>query len=426
MYRLLIIADDFTGALDTGEKLSAYEVKVLVKVGNVTLLDEPSDCTDVLVIDAETRHLDKAEAYKTVYEIVKKAVSLGIPHIFKKTDSALRGNIGSELQAVLDAGGEKCVPFIPAFPQINRTTENGIHYIDGVEVSQSVFGRDPFEPVTISDVNKLIGLQSDIPCVNITSLDSDKLSEEGILIFDAKTDKEIAEIAVKLEQRGLTKITAGCAGFGTILPRLLSLKKKERNNTVRLSEKLVVICGSVNPITLKQLDYAEKTGFERFRLTPEQKLTENYWCDENGNKTLEHLQELVSDYDRVIIDSNDVGNNESTLNLAKEKGMNIDDIRLRISTTLGRIVEQLFPNPKLGTLLVTGGDTLLQCMKYMKVHTLEPVCEFEAGIVLSGFTYNGSKRYVITKSGGFGSEKLLTDIALRLADKAKDNKEELC
>ena len=68
----------------------------------------------------------------------------------------------------------------------------------------------------------------------------------------------------------------------------------------------------------------------------------------------------------------------------------------------------------MGTLLITGGDTLLQCMDYMGVHEIEPLGEMDAGVVLSRFTYHGITRYVISKSGGFGAENLLTELAAAL------------
>ena len=52
---LLIIADDFTGALDTGVQFAARGIRTRVVVGaNATLIQQD---TDVLVVDTETRHL---------------------------------------------------------------------------------------------------------------------------------------------------------------------------------------------------------------------------------------------------------------------------------------------------------------------------------------------------------------------------------
>ena len=86
-----------------------------------------------------------------------------------------------------------------------------------------------------------------------------------------------------------------------------------------------------------------------------------------------------------------------------------------ISGSVGQMFGALFGSEHLGTLLLTGGDTLLQCMNSVGARELEPVCELESGIVLARFTYQGRTRYVITKSGGFGQEDLLVELADRIA-----------
>ena len=69
-----------------------------------------------------------------IRSIAQRAVAAHIGCVYKKTDSALRGNIGAERSAVLDGSGEKCLSFIPALPGMNRITVGGVHYIDGVPV----------------------------------------------------------------------------------------------------------------------------------------------------------------------------------------------------------------------------------------------------------------------------------------------------
>ena len=158
MLRLLMIADDFTGALDTGVQLAAHGIPTQVVVGQADL----SACSStVLVVDTETRHLSAAKAAEAVARLTRSAVENGVGCIYKKTDSALRGNIGAELAALLKASGARNLPFLPAFPQIGRTTKKGVHYIDGVPVNESPFGIDPFEPVRCAEVTKLIHLQTD-------------------------------------------------------------------------------------------------------------------------------------------------------------------------------------------------------------------------------------------------------------------------
>ena len=107
MLRLLMIADDFTGALDTGVQLAAHGIPTQVVVGQADL----SACSStVLVVDTETRHLPAAKAAKAVEELTRSAVENGVGCIYKKTDSALRGNIGAELAALLKAIYPFCRP----------------------------------------------------------------------------------------------------------------------------------------------------------------------------------------------------------------------------------------------------------------------------------------------------------------------------
>ena len=103
MIHLFVIADDFTGALDTGVQFASYGAATKVVVGTGLQALEADAQTQVLVVDAETRHLPAAQAYDTVYRLVRWAKEKKIGCIYKKTDSALRGNIGAELSAALAA-----------------------------------------------------------------------------------------------------------------------------------------------------------------------------------------------------------------------------------------------------------------------------------------------------------------------------------
>lgn len=416
MAQLLIIADDFTGALDTAVQFASYSADIRVLTGPDADLGLVQNC-QILVVDAETRHLSASQAYDAVARIVRQAVELDIPHIYKKTDSALRGNVGAELSALLELSGEPWLPFLPAFPQMGRITRAGIQYIGSTPVAHSVFGKDPFEPVRHSTIASLIGEQSRIPIHSCPALShSDPLPrEEGITVFDSATVEDLERTGRRLLEAGKLRIMAGCAGFGTVLPSLLGLNVRPPAATPRLDPRLLIICGSVNPITTAQLDAAEKAGFLRIRLTPEQKLDPDYWLTPQGSAEFDVLGGILEEYPLRIIETNDAGGNQPTADYAAAKGMTTEDVRLGIAQSVGYMVSRLFSAPALGTLLVTGGDTLLQCMDYMGVHELQPVSELESGVVLSRFTYQGCTRYIISKSGGFGGPGLIQSIVSKLA-----------
>lgn len=409
MVRLLIIADDFTGALDTGVQLAASGAGTRV-ITNTDALWKSAGEAEVLVIDAETRHLPAEMAGEAVREIVRGASARNIPHIYKKTDSALRGNIGAELTALLEAGGEEVLPFLPAYPQINRNTIGGIHFIGEVPVAQSIFGADPYEPVAHSRISELIAEQSPVlvHSVDINIGIPDK--GPGIYVFDAKTPGDLKAAGESLARRGRLRIMAGCAGFGAVLPDLLHLERRRAEKKPELDERLLVVCGSMNPITLSQIAEAEKAGFSHWRLTPRQKLQDGYWQSQDGRAAVGELSRHLRSHGSVILDSNDAGGNQPTAQHAAKCGLGTEDIRTGVSRSIGKIVGELFADENIGTLLITGGDTLLQCMNEMGVTEMEPVCEMRPGVVLSRFLYKGRCRHVVSKSGGFGDKTLFIEL----------------
>ena len=412
---LLIIADDFTGALDTGVQFAARGIKTRVVVGADAALTHQN--ADVLVVDTETRHLPAAQAYAAVEGLVQRAKYAGFAYLYKKTDSALRGNVGAELAALLSASSSRQLAFLPAFPQMNRVTKNGVQYIDGVPVTESPFGVDPFEPVRHAAVTDLLAEQTDLPAASFPALAADGSvpAEDGILVFDAATVDELRSTGRALLNNGGLRVLAGCAGFGAVLPELLGLGGADVTCPA-LDPRLLVICGSVNAITLAQLDKAEQAGFTRLRLTPHQKLMPDYWRSADGRMTLDHIEETLAAHPYNIIETNDEGGNEPTTAAADALGLTREAMRVRIASGVGQLVGALFASPAVGTLLLTGGDTLLQCMNSVGVHELEPICEMERGVVLARFGCGGTTRYVITKSGGFGQADLLTALAKRIAD----------
>lgn len=421
MILLLIIADDFTGALDTGVQFAARGVRTRVVVGADAEVSAPG--ADVLVVDTETRHLPARAAYQMVEALTARACRAGVKYIYKKTDSALRGNIGAELEALLHASGERQLPFLPAFPQTGRVTRGGVHYVDGVPVAESPFGADPFEPVRHSVVTELIAEQTALPARSCPAQEEGQSvpQEEGILVFDAVSTGDLERTGRQLlAQQGL-HIMAGCAGFGAVLPELLGLASDRPAALPELDPRLLVVCGSVNPITLSQLDEAERAGFARLRLTPRQKLEPGYWQSGEGRQELARIEALLRHTPRCIIETNDAGGNQPTADYAAQLGIDRETLRVRIAGSLGHLVGGLFTSPALGTLLLTGGDTLLQCMNCIGVNELEPICELEKGVVLARFAYQGCTRHIITKSGGFGQETLLTDLAERISHSSDAN-----
>lgn len=409
MIKLLILADDFTGGLDTGVQFASRGVPTCVITDPAADYLSEADSSEVLVVVAETRHAAPEKAYQTVYDAVRRGIGAGIPFIYKKTDSALRGNIGAELTAVLEASGENLLPFIPALPAMKRTTRGGVHYINGTPVAESVFGRDPFEPVRESEVAKLIAAQSTAAARSLSPEELD--GAEGIAVLDAGTETDLIRAGQAAKRRNGLRISAGCAGFASVLPELLELAAHEQTKLPKLDRGLFVLCGSVNPITQRQLDHGETHGFERIHISPAEKLHPERFPDGPGKEALARWKQRILETPWLILDANDTDPaNRETAEEARKEGFTTEDIRQRISASLGRILNAVSDVPAERTMLITGGDTLLQGMNSMQVYRMFPLAEVFPGVVLSRVPLHGRERLVITKSGGFGEASLLTDL----------------
>ena len=417
MVKLLVIADDFTGAMDTGVQFRGKGTVLRVYTPEKSCFDDLSSEVNVLIVDTESRHLPAQQAAQIVQAVTAEAVAVGVRCIYKKTDSGLRGNIGAELAAALKASGKKRLHFIPAYPQLGRITRNGIHYIDGVPVAQSVFGVDPFEPVRFSQVQEIIQSQTDIPAVLATD---ENLPAEGIMIFDAESTNDLHMIAHRLWEENDLQLLAGCAGFAAVLPELLMLEQSDETLPTFVPQ-LLTVCGSINPITLKQLDTAEAAGVPRIRLNVSQKLDASWLESQEAEAVIEAWKVLSQNHISTIIECDGLGQPEELERVRKALGLDLEQMRCRISQTMGAILKRLLDMGLDATLLVTGGDTVMAFMEQIGQRELIPLRELTSGVVLSQICYRGKHYNLMSKSGGFGTLQILEELETILTIQEKGN-----
>jgi uncharacterized protein YgbK (DUF1537 family) len=70
MIKLVVIADDFTGALDTAVQFAKRGIKTLVTADATVDLASFDEEIEVLTIDIESRHLNSEAAYARVQNTV--------------------------------------------------------------------------------------------------------------------------------------------------------------------------------------------------------------------------------------------------------------------------------------------------------------------------------------------------------------------
>ena len=109
---LTIIADDLTGACDTG--------CLFAGPAPVGVIAEPAlarSDAGVVAVDTESRALAADDAGSRIHATVSRlGPRLHAGPLFKKIDSTLRGPLAAELAALLDSGDWDGALVCPAFP----------------------------------------------------------------------------------------------------------------------------------------------------------------------------------------------------------------------------------------------------------------------------------------------------------------------
>ncbi len=408
----MMVADDYTGALDTGVKLAQQGVPtavISVEEANAQALEQAAE---VLVVCTETRHKTPGEAYAAVYNLVRAARGRWPEAaLYKKTDSALRGNVGSELSAMLDAAGAWDMAYVPALPSQGRVTVRGYQLDHGRPIHESVFARDCYDPVIRAYIPDILAQQTSVRTVCVAKGEegqSREPHEKTIWVYDSETEQDLRDVARALKEQGWEKITAGCAGFAGQLAELLGLAGRKRQRERPRVGWHCVICGSVNPITVCQLEAVEREGVRVINLPAESILGKSFDAAALAREVLANVPEGGG----FAVTTLDAGEAQEKIAYARRQGLGMEEMRELISQRLGLLTRQLCEVDEGLVPMLIGGDTLCGFLRAVGGGTVYPLWEVQPGCVLSQYGPPGHRRWMMTKSGGAGGE----DVLLRLRD----------
>ena len=401
MPKLLIIADDFTGAMDTGVQLAQFNIETLVMphwppTGEITYN------STVLSINANTRHLSPKQA-KNIYAEILLAYGK-VPYLYLKTDSALRGNLSAGFFALITEKPEP-VFFIPAYPAVNRWTKDGYHYINEELLEHSVFSKDPRTPTLESYIPTL--LTADYPVTTqllSTDFSETEFSTDTVYIVDSKTEKDIITIGNKLKKQGFPRKTAGCAGFASMFPEVLSLKEKAKPPLPPEPSPTLFLSGSANAITFAQLRKAEEQGYKIISIPPELKLR---GIKKEGQRFSDFCKEIVEGLKagQSVLVATARGEQE----LLTEENISAFVFQQTLEEIFAKTAQSVVKNFPLKNLAIFGGDTGLSVISALGIQSLLLLEEVQPGVPLSVAKGELPIR-LVTKSGGLGGVDVVKKI----------------
>lgn len=419
MVNMAIIADDLTGAADTGVQFGPYTNNTILISYDKLLSGSLKDFglpIQALAVYTNSRSLKTGLAKERLSRVARKVFALRPKRVYKKIDSCLRGNVGAEVDAITDEMGYDLSFIAPALPEMGRTTLHDIHLVEGVPLDQTEISRDPVNPVSESRLSRAVssGSHYEVGHVDFRFVDG---SEEGLtaeidrlvhcgakhLVFDAINQIHLNKIA----HLGLVwpkkVLLVGSAGLAKSLGRSFSKRPviREYDRMALPEGNHLLVCGTASERTNMQISVLTETyPYEVIFLRPD--LLADPGRREELLMYVPLAHSILSKKSLVIR----IGHAET------------QKIQMTVITKpwppeqivkgLGLFVSMVLIRVKPASLFLTGGDTATEVLESIGIKALRLFGEIAPGMVygmVKGETAEGLS--IVTKAGAFGNDRTL-------------------
>jgi len=397
--RVAVIADDLTGAADTGVQLvrAGYRTAVLFRGEEMPAAD-----LDAVALDTDSRTRPAGFAAKRVIEAARAVRDAQV--VYKKLDSTLRGNVAAELSAALGATRRARVLVAPAFPAAGRTTVGGVQLVHGVPVHETEMRNDPRTPVREGHVPTLLrGSFHSVATLGVDDLaDPEKVRKtlEGneCVVADAERDADL-EALVRAVPDPSGVLWAGSAGLalalGGVYPGPRAGEVPALPAPVR---RVLVVIGSLSGVSREQL--GRLVGEYGDVAAP---------VDANRRGAVEQAAERAR---RALS-----GGPCAVVHSPGERGA--PGTGGPVVRSLAEVAARLSGSGLFDALVMTGGSTAVRVALRLGASGIGLGGEVEAGVPWG--TLIGPNPYrVVTKAGGFGGPDTLVGVVRSLVQSGEE------
>ena len=414
MQKYIVIADDLTGSNATCslfKKIGLRAASILKLQGDINY------DVDVISYSTASRGLDKEEAYKKVSEAIKILKNKDVLVYNKRIDSTLRGNIGTEINAMLDnLEDDRIAVVIPSYPDSGRIVVNKTMLVNGVLLENSDAGKDPKTPIKTSCVESLIqkGIKysstyftlSDIeqPIEEIVKKIQEAIKKSRVLIFDAVNNEDIIKISKAIIHSDIDIVTVDPGPF-----TLYYSKELQKKN--HLEKKILMVIGSVTATTKKQIEYIlQEEDIFLVKMKVED-FFEKETCLKEIERVITYIKKGIASYDLFLVTTSPIGDEKKAdlQKLAENLNTTVEEISKIIANTLTEtIVKILKETQKFEGIYSSGGDitiALLEKLKAIGVEIREEVIPLAAYGRIIGGDFPNLK--LVSKGGMVGDEKTI-------------------
>lgn len=423
MIQCAVIADDLTGGNATGVLLAkmGYRANTILNGNSQKVSANVRENCDCLIYSTDSRAVSPEEAYERVFNVTKNLAddAANIKVWSKRIDSTLRGNLGSETDAMIDAvssmTGENVIAVsAPCFPSSGRTLVGGYLLVDGLPLHKTNIAIDPKTPVKTSDMASLFKSKYKVASIGLNGLmnGKHKLAEEinslagqgnRIIVIDCVTQEDLDLIADAVITSGRKVIAVDPGVFTAALSRKLITphSKHERR-------KILAVVGSVNPNTTAQMEELWLSQHPIANIFAEtRRFLES---DEEREAEISRISSEALDkakFNTVVTVTGDGIYPEKRIDFTPylKKGSSLDEITDRINSSLSEAAFRILKSePLFKGLYASGGDvTQAICQRFgaSGLELKDEVLPLAAYGLLSEGEFDGL--HVVTKGGSQGN-----------------------
>lgn len=421
-----VIADDLTGAGDTGVQFAQAGLKTRALMGDWSAT--AAQGADVVVINAESRALALEAAHEAVSRAASKLRDVGARPVYKKIDSTMRGPVGAYLDAVMDVFEQPMAVVCPAFPDNGRVVIGGCLLVGGQPLARTPVGQDPVAPVRDSFLPSVLASQSrrTVHHVGIDVVDEgtealgqhlEKLGQGGdcIVVVDAVSDDDLQAIVTATEPMRERVLLVGSAGLARPLAGELAAERRGPDG-VRQQQGALVVVGSVNPVSREQMARLGETSGVEFVTIDIATLIDDGELQTCVDKARSAVRDAASAGRIVVLTTpGERADVEAAQRAGAAKGRSPGEVAARVAEALGTVAVSVLDEAPLAGAVVTGGDTAQAMLDLLEADGIDLVSEVLAGIPF-GRVHGGRRPglQIVTKAGGFGGPDALLQAATYL------------
>lgn len=359
--RTLVVTDDLTGGIDTGHGFAVRGYETVVRINP----DFDVEDANVLVVNTDSRYLSANEAATRVRDTL---TGLDASVVYKKVDSTLRGNLGAEIEAVMETMERNTAVVAPAFPSNGRTTACGYQLVNGKLVIDTEVGNDPDATVTKARLPEYLRNQgaSDVIHAGIERVAGNDietaLASGKVITFDVVHERHLEAIAETVDGHADEILLVGSGGLAehTRIPGKPKADQTTQRETPMGSAFGVV--GSTNSQTLSQIDGLPDSWI--VDLDGAKAVTDSESAAVDAANACTKL--LAKESSVILTSARGRGDVEAVLSAAADAGVDDHIARKRVSSTLATASRMVWEEMSPDGIFLTGGAIAYDVLDALK------------------------------------------------------------